>query len=77
MEYDRDELYDEAARIVVSTGQASISFLQRKMRIGFSRAARLVDMMEAEGLVSAGTGGKAREVLVDRGYFEEVDAQLR
>jgi S-DNA-T family DNA segregation ATPase FtsK/SpoIIIE len=77
VEYDRDELYDEAARIVVSTGQASISFLQRKMRIGFSRAARLVDMMEAEGLVSAGTGGKAREVLVDRGYFEEVDAQLR
>jgi S-DNA-T family DNA segregation ATPase FtsK/SpoIIIE len=47
------------------------------MRIGFSRAARLVDMMEAEGLVSPATGGKPREVLVDRGYFEEVDAQLR
>jgi S-DNA-T family DNA segregation ATPase FtsK/SpoIIIE len=55
----------------------SISYLQRKMRIGFSRAARLVDMMEAEGLVSPGAGGKPREVLVDRGYFEEVDAQLR
>jgi S-DNA-T family DNA segregation ATPase FtsK/SpoIIIE len=77
IEYEKDELYDEAARIVVSTGQASISYLQRKMRIGFSRAARLVDMMEAEGLVSQGTGGKPREVLVDRGYFEEVDAQLR
>jgi S-DNA-T family DNA segregation ATPase FtsK/SpoIIIE len=77
IEYEKDELYDEAARIVVSTGQASISHLQRKMRIGFSRAARLVDMMEAEGLVSSGQGGKAREVLVDRGYFEEVDAQLR
>jgi S-DNA-T family DNA segregation ATPase FtsK/SpoIIIE len=77
IEYEKDELYDEAARIVVSTGQASISYLQRKMRIGFSRAARLVDMMEAEGLVSPGTGGKPREVLVDRGYFEEVDAQLR
>ena len=77
IEYEKDELYDEAARIVVSTGQASISYLQRKMRIGFSRAARLVDMMEAEGLVSAGTGGKPREVLVDRAYFEEVDAQLR
>ena len=61
----------------MSTGQASISDLQRKMRIGFSRAARLVDMMEAEGLVSPGVGGKPREVLVDRGYFEEVDAQLR
>ena len=63
--------------IVVSSGQVSISDLQRRLRIGFSRAARLVDMMEAEGLVSPGAGGKPREVLVDRGYFEEVDAQLR
>ena len=55
----------------------SISYLQRKLRIGFSRAARLVDMMEAEGLVSPGAGGKPREVLVDKNYFEEVDAQLR
>jgi S-DNA-T family DNA segregation ATPase FtsK/SpoIIIE len=77
VEFEKDDLYDEAARIVVSTGQASISFLQRKLRIGFSRAARLVDMMEAEGLVSSGTGGKPREVLVDASYFEEVDAQLR
>jgi S-DNA-T family DNA segregation ATPase FtsK/SpoIIIE len=77
LEFEKDELYDEAARIVVSGGQVSISYLQRKLRIGFSRAARLVDMMEAEGLVSPGAGGKPREVLVDRGYFEEVDAQLR
>jgi S-DNA-T family DNA segregation ATPase FtsK/SpoIIIE len=77
LEFEKDELYDEAARIVVTSGQASISYLQRKLRIGFSRAARLVDMMEAEGLVSPGAGGKPREVLVDRGYFEEVDAQLR
>jgi DNA segregation ATPase FtsK/SpoIIIE, S-DNA-T family len=77
LEFEKDELYDEAARIVVSSGQVSISYLQRRLRIGFSRAARLVDMMEAEGLVSPGAGGKPREVLVDRGYFEEVDAQLR
>ncbi|MCC7031722.1 MAG: DNA translocase FtsK [Acidobacteria bacterium] len=77
VEFEKDELYDEAARIVVQSGQASISYLQRKMRIGFSRAARLVDMMEAEGLVSPATGGKAREVLVGREYFDEVDAQLR
>ena len=77
IELEKDELYDEAARIVVQSGQASISYLQRKMRIGFSRAARLVDMMEAEGLVSAATGGKAREVLVPKDYFDEVDAQLR
>ncbi len=77
MDFEKDELYDEAARIVVTSGQASISYLQRKMRIGFSRAARLVDMMEMEGLVSPAAGGKAREVLVDKGYFAEVDAQLR
>jgi DNA segregation ATPase FtsK/SpoIIIE, S-DNA-T family len=77
LDFDKDELYDDAARIVVESGQVSISYLQRKMRIGFSRAARLVDMMEAEGLVSPATGGKPREVLVDRSYFEEVDAQLR
>jgi S-DNA-T family DNA segregation ATPase FtsK/SpoIIIE len=77
VEFEKDELYDEAARIVVQSGQASISYLQRKMRIGFSRAARLVDMMEAEGLVSPATGGKAREVLVPKDYFDEVDAQFR
>jgi S-DNA-T family DNA segregation ATPase FtsK/SpoIIIE len=77
IEFEKDDLYDEAARIVVQSGQASISYLQRRLRIGFSRAARLVDMMEVEGLVSAAAGGKAREVLVDRAYFEEVDAQLR
>jgi S-DNA-T family DNA segregation ATPase FtsK/SpoIIIE len=77
IEFEKDDLYDEAARIVVGSGQASISYLQRKLRIGFSRAARLVDMMESEGLVSQGAGGKPREVLVGNGYFEEVDAQLR
>jgi S-DNA-T family DNA segregation ATPase FtsK/SpoIIIE len=77
LEFDKDDLYDEAARIVVQSGQASISYLQRRLRIGFSRAARLVDMMEMEGLVSPAAGGKPREVLVDKSYFEEVDAQLR
>jgi S-DNA-T family DNA segregation ATPase FtsK/SpoIIIE len=77
IEMEKDDLYDEAARIIVSSGQASISYLQRRLRIGFSRAARLIDMMENEGLVSPGAGGKAREVLVDKAYFDEVDAQLR
>ncbi|MEX2273507.1 MAG: DNA translocase FtsK 4TM domain-containing protein [Vicinamibacterales bacterium] len=78
-EFEKDDLYDEASRIIVSSGQASISYLQRRLRIGFSRAARLVDMMEADGLVSppnSSAGGK-REVLVKKEYFEEVDAQLR
>jgi len=77
VDLEKDDLYDEAARIVVQSGQASISYLQRRLRIGFSRAARLVDMMEVEGLVSPAAGGKAREVLVDKAYFDEVDAQLR
>ncbi|MEO5742067.1 MAG: DNA translocase FtsK [Vicinamibacterales bacterium] len=77
IEMEKDDLYDEASRIVVTSGQASISYLQRRLRIGFSRAARLVDMMEADGLVSPGAGGKPREVLVDKAYFDEVDAQLR
>jgi S-DNA-T family DNA segregation ATPase FtsK/SpoIIIE len=77
IEMEKDDLYDEAARIIVQSGQASISYLQRRLRIGFSRAARLVDMMEAEGLVSPAAGGKPREVLVDKSYFDEVDAQLR
>jgi DNA segregation ATPase FtsK/SpoIIIE, S-DNA-T family len=76
IEFDKDELYDEAARIVVSTGQPSISYLQRRLRIGFSRAARLIDMMEMDGIVSAAAGGK-REILVDQSYFAEVDAQLK
>ena len=77
VEFEKDELYDQAARIVVTSGQASISYLQRRLRIGFSRAARLVDMMEADGLVSTGTAGKPREVLVKPDYFEEVDLQPR
>jgi S-DNA-T family DNA segregation ATPase FtsK/SpoIIIE len=77
IEFEKDDLYDEAARIVVDSGQASISYLQRRLRIGFSRAARLVDMMEAEGIVSAPAGGKPREVLVDKGYFAEVDQHPR
>ncbi len=80
LDFEKDDLYEEAARIVVSSGQASVSYLQRRLRIGFSRAARLVDMMEAEGLVSpisGAAGGKSREVLVKPDYFDEVDAQLR
>ncbi len=75
--FEKDDLYDEAARIVVDSGQASISYLQRRLRIGFSRAARLVDMMEADGLVSPAAGSKPRDVLVDKSYFDEVDTQLR
>lgn len=69
-----DDLYDEASRLVVAERMASASFLQRRMRIGFSRASRLIDMMEREGLLGPPQGSKPREVLVPRDYFDEVDA---
>jgi S-DNA-T family DNA segregation ATPase FtsK/SpoIIIE len=69
-----DDLYDEAARLVVNERMASASFLQRRMRIGFSRAARLIDIMEREGLLGPPQGSKPREVLVKQDYFSEVDA---
>jgi S-DNA-T family DNA segregation ATPase FtsK/SpoIIIE len=68
-----DELYDEAARLVVAERQASASFLQRRMRIGFSRAARLIDIMERDGLLGPPQGSKPREVLVKQDYFTEID----
>jgi S-DNA-T family DNA segregation ATPase FtsK/SpoIIIE len=77
LDLEKDALYDQAARIVVETRQASISFLQRKMRIGFSRSARLIDMMEVEGIVSPSVGGKPREVLVPPNYFDEIDDHPR
>ena len=77
IDFERDDLYEQASRIVVSSGQASSSYLQRRLRIGFNRAARLVDMMEADGLVSTGKGGKPRELLVKPDYFEAVDLQPR
>ncbi|MGE0640288.1 MAG: DNA translocase FtsK [Thermoanaerobaculia bacterium] len=69
-----DALFDEAARLVVQERMGSASFLQRRMRIGFSRAARLIDIMEREGLLGPSQGSKPREVLVPRDYFSEVDS---
>jgi len=68
-----DDLFDQAARLVVQERQASASFLQRRMRVGFSRAARLIDMMEREGLLGPAQGSKPRDVLVPQNYFTEVD----
>ena len=61
-----DSLYEEAKKIVVETRKASASFLQRRLRIGYARAARLLDMLEEEGVIGPGEGAKAREV-----YFKE------
>ena len=69
----RDELFDQAARLVVSMGQASVSNLQRRLALGYARAARLMDSLEAEGIVGPPEGSKPRQVLVPPDYFEEVD----
>jgi len=71
---ERDELFDEAVRFVVSSGQASTSMLQRRFRIGFSRAGRLVDVMERDGIIGPADGSKPREILVASDYYETVDS---
>jgi S-DNA-T family DNA segregation ATPase FtsK/SpoIIIE len=58
-----DDMYEEARQIVIETQKASTSFLQRKLGVGYARAARLIDMLEEHGIVSAGNGAKPREVL--------------
>ncbi len=68
-ESDYDEKYDEAVALITKTRQASISFVQRRLRIGYNRAARLVEMMEYEGIVGPQIGSKPREILV-RSYDE-------
>lgn len=60
---DEDELYEEARAIVIETQKASTSFLQRKLGIGYARAARLIDILEERGVVGAGNGAKPRDVL--------------
>ena len=61
---DRDTLFEEAARIIVSSQQASTSSLQRRYSIGYNRAGRLMDQLEAAGIVGPATGGRPREVLI-------------
>jgi S-DNA-T family DNA segregation ATPase FtsK/SpoIIIE len=65
-EGQKDELYDEAVRIIMESGQASVSILQRRLRLGYTRAARIIDMMEQEGLIGAYEGSKPRHILIDR-----------
>jgi S-DNA-T family DNA segregation ATPase FtsK/SpoIIIE len=62
--FERDELYEQAVELVVTSGQASASLVQRRLRVGYPRAARMIEMMEEDRIVSATVGGKPREVLV-------------
>jgi S-DNA-T family DNA segregation ATPase FtsK/SpoIIIE len=71
-----DTLYDEAVQLVIETGKASTSFLQRRFSIGYTRAARLIDMMEDKGVVAPAQGNKPRGVLLsapDETYDQDSD----
>jgi S-DNA-T family DNA segregation ATPase FtsK/SpoIIIE len=73
---DHDELFDEAVAVVLESKQASTSFLQRRMKVGYSRAARLMDELEFAGIVGPAEGAKPREILVESdvdAYAEEDD----
>jgi len=72
-----DAMFDDAVRLVFEFGKASTSLLQRRLRIGYGRAAHLIDMMERDGLVGPADGSKPREILKAPSYFSEVDAALK
>lgn len=69
---DEDELLDEAIKVIVADQTASVSMLQRKLKIGYARAGRIIDQLEQKGLVGGYEGSKPRKVLVDRTYFEDL-----
>jgi len=68
-----DPMYERAARLVIKTRKASASYIQRRLHLGYTRSARLLDMMEREGLVGPLQGSKGRDVLVPADHFGEVD----
>ncbi|MBQ6711858.1 MAG: DNA translocase FtsK [Clostridia bacterium] len=72
-----DPVFDEAVEIVVSSGQASVSMLQRRLKLGYSRAARLVDQMEERGIVGPFEGSKPRAVLITKSDWQERMARKR
>jgi S-DNA-T family DNA segregation ATPase FtsK/SpoIIIE len=74
---DDDALFDDAVRLVFEFGKASTSLLQRRLRIGYGRAAHLIDMMERDGLVGPADGSKPREILKSPSYYAEVDAAMK
>ncbi len=69
---DNDELLPKAIEIVVESGQASISMLQRRLRLGYARAARMIDQMEARGIVGGYEGSKPRQILITKDQYHEM-----
>jgi S-DNA-T family DNA segregation ATPase FtsK/SpoIIIE len=73
----QDPLYQDAVRVVLEQGKASTSTLQRRLRLGYGRAARILDMMQREGIIGPPDGSRPREVLKRPDWLEEVESQLR
>ncbi len=67
---DDDDMYEQARQVVIETQKASTSFLQRKLGVGYARAARLIDQLEERGIVGPGNGAKPRDVL-EKGVSHE------
>jgi DNA segregation ATPase FtsK/SpoIIIE, S-DNA-T family len=74
---DHDPLYDDAVRLVLQVGKASTSTLQRHLRLGYGRAARILDMMQRDGIIGPPDGSKPRDVLKRPDWLREVDEGLR
>ena len=72
---DDDELYGEAKEVVINAGKASASLLQRRLRVGYARAARLIDLLEDAGVVGPADGAKPREVLISREQYDNMAKQ--
>jgi S-DNA-T family DNA segregation ATPase FtsK/SpoIIIE len=73
---DKDELFDEAVRVVMISGQASASHLQRRLKLGYARAARIIDQMHDEGLIGESEGSKPRAILVDpKAYLRDKERE--
>lgn len=72
-----DELYEDGVRLVLEFGKASTSLLQRRLRIGYGRAAHLIDMMERDGIVGPAEGSKPREILKPPDWLNEVEPMIR
>lgn len=69
---DTDEFLMDAIDVVVETGQASTSFIQRRFKVGYARAGRIMDQMEARGIISGYEGSKPRQVLITKEQLEEL-----
>ena len=72
---ETDPLLNEAIQTVIETGQASTSFIQRRFKVGYARAGRIIDQMEERGIISGYQGSKPREVLMSKERWEELNTQ--